>query len=91
MSLRERISRSRIALLWWQLRSSYWFVPSVMALASAALALATVALDRHLTDEFTNGWTWIYRGGADGARAVLSAVAGSVIGGSRRSAGGMPG
>lgn len=50
-----------------------------MALCAVGLSFATVAID----DRFTRNWlknvTWIYNGGADGARAVLQTIAGSMI------------
>jgi uncharacterized membrane protein len=61
--------------LWDALRASYWFVPLVMALGAALLALAAVNIDRTLRGE---NW-WTYGGGPEGARAVLSALAGSMI------------
>jgi uncharacterized membrane protein len=64
---------------WEQFRSSFWFVPSVMTAAAAALALATVALDRAKADEWMQTLTWAYTGGAEGASAVLGTIAGSMI------------
>ena len=63
---------------WSRLRSTYWFVPAVMTAAAAALAVAGVAIDRNTAADAP--WlVWAYGGGADGARALLSAVAGSTI------------
>ena len=63
--------------IWQLLRSTYWFVPSLMTLAAVGLALLMVSVDRGTG----SGWLigWLYSGGADGARALLSAVAGSTI------------
>lgn len=50
-----------------------------MPLAAGALAVALVALDREGVF-FTNGSThWIFGGGAEGARGMLSAIAGGLI------------
>jgi uncharacterized membrane protein len=61
-----------------RLRSTYWFVPAAVTVLSMGLAIGLVYLDRSLG---TDAWwlSWVYGGGADGARALLSAVAGSVI------------
>jgi uncharacterized membrane protein len=58
---------------------SVWFVPSLMALLAGLLAFASVALDRRLGDEWAMDIGWVWAGGADGARSVLSVVAGSVM------------
>lgn len=63
-----------------RLRSSYWFLPAVMALAALLLSAATLALDRGLAPARLAGFTAV--GGLeqpDGARALLSTVAGSLI------------
>jgi uncharacterized membrane protein len=64
--------------LWNRLRGTYWFVPSLLTLAAIALGSGLVAIDRRFPD--AAGWLWwAYGGGPDGARALLSAVAGSTI------------
>lgn len=62
-----------------QLHSTYWFLPAL--LAAIAIGLATVALtvDQAAADRIQSAG-WIYVGGADGAWALLSTVAGSMIG-----------
>ena len=62
-----------------RLRTSFWFLPTLMTLGSAALAYAMVALDRHLSHELPEAFDWAYTGGAEGASSVLSAIAGSMI------------
>ena len=49
-----------------------------MAASSAVLALSSVALDQKLPQSW-RGNDWIYSGGAEGARAVLSVIASSMI------------
>lgn len=64
--------------LWDRLHSTYWFVPSLVTIGCLAMAFALVWWDRSYTD--VPGWLgWAYGGGADGARALLSAIAGSTI------------
>ncbi|HEY1067251.1 MAG TPA: DUF2254 domain-containing protein [Pirellulales bacterium] len=60
---------------WEHLRSSFWFLPSLMTLAAVVLASLTVAIDGTLATP----WDWAYDGGAEGASAVLGAIAGSMI------------
>jgi uncharacterized membrane protein len=70
--------RTRVRHSWEILHSSYWFVPTVMMAAAAGLALGLGALDvslaaRGARPRFVEGV------GADGARLLLSTLAGSVI------------
>lgn len=63
---------------WDSLRESFWFVPTLMVAFAIVLSFVTIALDEGDTECFTKfGWT--YTRGADGARAILSTVAGSMI------------
>ena len=64
---------------WEALRGSYWFVPSLMTMGAIALSYAFLALDQRLNVSSLRGYSWIYAGGASGARSVLSTVASSVI------------
>ena len=61
-----------------RLQSTYWFLPAILTVAAAGLGLGLTALDRSYPDP-TSWMGWAYGGGADGARALLSAVAGSII------------
>lgn len=65
--------------VWDRLRSSFWFLPSTMAAGAAALSFALVWLDTALDDGAIERLGWLYGFGPEGARAVLSAVAGSMI------------
>lgn len=67
-----------LSKLWNSLRFSYWFLPSLMAVGGIGLAMVALTLDQ--TDSIkTEALFWLYQGGPDGARALLSAVAGSMI------------
>jgi uncharacterized membrane protein len=71
--------RLRLLHAWTSLRSTYWFIPAIMALAAGVLAIASVQADRYLAGSSVERLGWIYSGGPEGARAVLSVVAGSVM------------
>ena len=63
---------------WWEtLTSTLWFVPAVMTTASIAVAALTTAFDRG--SRIDGGWFFLYSGGPEGARSVLSTIAGSMI------------
>lgn len=64
---------------WDRIRSSLWFIPTLMAICAVSLALASVALDRQVTNWLLHAWGWTFTGGAEGASAVLSVIAGSMI------------
>ena len=70
---------SRVWAFWERLRSSFWFLPSVMTSGAAGLSFATVALDASVSDDWLNTFGLAYSGGAEGASAVLGAIAGSMI------------
>jgi uncharacterized membrane protein len=72
------VRQARLQKLWDSLHSSYWFLPSLMALAAIALALTMLSLDRNTNGQLS-GISWVYTGGPDGARAVLSAIASSMM------------
>lgn len=61
------------------LGSSYWFVPTVMAIAAVLLAGGMVALDSKVGSAWMDGYVWLYASRPDGARQVLSSVGGSMI------------
>jgi uncharacterized membrane protein len=60
-----------------RLRSTYWFVPAIITCTAAGLGAVLVAVDRSTESPLLVGWA--YGGGADGARSLLSAIAGSTI------------
>ena len=70
---------SRARHRWDQLSSSYWFVPTVMMVGAGTLALGMVWADLKVVGEPSDTTIWLYTGGAQGARSMLSIVAGSVI------------
>jgi uncharacterized membrane protein len=64
---------------WDTLRSSFWFVPALMAALATALAFGSVALDEAVGAAWVRKWSWGYSGSADGASMLLGTVAGSMI------------
>ncbi|MDX2169311.1 MAG: DUF2254 domain-containing protein [Deltaproteobacteria bacterium] len=68
----------RLTTAWFWLRASYWFVPTLITLAAVAMALGLIALDRAVA-QAAEVPAWVYSGSAEGARALLSAVASSMV------------
>jgi uncharacterized membrane protein len=71
--------RERLRSAWDRLHSSYWFVPAIMCLVSGSMAFLILQLDIRYRDDALREQGWLYSGGAEGARAVLSTIAGSVM------------
>jgi uncharacterized membrane protein len=70
--------RTRIFSFWYALISSFWFVPSVIVLLSIGLWYSMHLVDSSVIHESIQFW-WVYSGGLDGARSLLSAIASSTI------------
>jgi uncharacterized membrane protein len=71
--------KTRLRNLWEVLRSTFWLVPALMTLVAAALSFALIALDQAVRDRVLEQAGWIWAGGPEGARELLSTVAGSMI------------
>lgn len=70
----------RFLNIWERLRASYWFVPSLLALVAAGLSVGMAKVDGLYGASYVRELGWIYTGGPEGARGVLSAISSSVIG-----------
>lgn len=62
------------------LRGKYWLIPTLMALGAIVMAVVVVTLDRQLGVELIEYVPWLYTNEPSGARALLSTIAGSMIG-----------
>ena len=71
----------RVKLAQWRdaLTTGFWFVPTVMTVLAAILAFLLVAADQRLDPGTESTLGWAYSGGAEGARSLLSTIAGSMI------------
>lgn len=73
--------KTRIANLWEVLHDSYWFIPSLMVIASITTALVLLFIDHRIDIDvykFSN-ISFVYSGGIDSARNILSDIAASII------------
>lgn len=61
------------------IRGSYWFLPTWMALAAIGLSFVTYYIDSVNGAEWLRPYEWLYYNQADGARATLTTIAGSMI------------
>lgn len=70
---------NKLKQLWSNFRSSLWFVPVLMVIASAVLALVFIEVDGRTNRELLAQYPRIFGAGADGSRGMLSSIAGSMI------------
>ena len=61
------------------LRSSFWFVPSLMVAISIVLATVLVEAESAVSDRWLAQWPRLFGAGAEGARQMLSTLAGSMM------------
>lgn len=71
--------RSRYVAAIEDIRASYWFLPTLLAVAAVALGLGLVLLDARVGDAWLGRYEWFYGSRPEGARAMLSTIAGSTI------------
>ena len=61
------------------IRGSYWFVPSLLAMLGFAAGMGLVYLDAVIGNAWLGRFEWFYGSRPEGARSLLSTVAGSTI------------
>ena len=71
--------KARIKAHWENVKDSLWFLPSMMAIGAIALSFLMVHIDQKVETSWVMAVGWLWAGGTDGARAVLSTIAGSTI------------
>lgn len=69
----------RMQHIWTQVRSTFWFVPALMVVGAVALASGLIYLDGHLSLRIADVYPRLFGTNAEGARSILSAIAGSMI------------
>lgn len=71
--------RTLIFRYWDRIRSSLWFIPTLMAIIAVLMAFISIALDKTDTNWLLHTWGWTFTGGAEGGSSVLGIIAGSMI------------
>ena len=69
----------KLKQLWINLRSSFWFLPSLMVTGSIAIAGIFIEADSAGSDRWLSQWPRLFGVGAEGARQMLSTLAGSMM------------
>ena len=62
-----------------RLSTSYWFLPTVLALRAIALSALTLHIDSSVNTKWARQAAWVWGGGPEGARNVLATIASSTI------------
>ncbi len=70
---------NKIKQSWNNLQASFWFVPSVIIVASILLAVAFIEIDATGSRPWMDRWPRLFGAGAAGARGMLSTIAGSMM------------
>lgn len=70
------LSQFRQALV--HLRSSLWFIPTLLIIGAVVLALSLVELDLRVDGDLRQWWPRVFAMEAEGARTMLSAIASSM-------------
>ena len=73
------LSPARVRLLWSSLLSTLWFMPGLLVLGGAALAVAMVDVSARVDAEVLARWPRLFGASADSSRDMLAAIAGSLI------------
>lgn len=71
------LMKASLLKYWDSIRTSFWFLPSLMAFGAMLLAAGTITLDAAIAGAWMAQFA--YAGDADGAAEVMSTIAGSMI------------
>lgn len=69
---------TKLKHLWSHLRSSFWFVPSLIVAFSMVLAVGLIEVDSSGSQDWMDHWPRLFGAGAAGARGMLATIAGSM-------------
>lgn len=70
---------NKLIKYWGDLRSSFWFMPSFIVAAIMVFAVLLIEFDASISQGWMAQWPRVFGVGADGARAMLSTLAGSMM------------
>ena len=70
---------NKLKQIWSNLRSSFWFMPSLIVAISIVIAAALIEADSAGSDRWLARWPRLFGTGAEGARGILSTIAGSMM------------
>ena len=70
---------NKIRRLWSNLQASFWLVPSLIVAVSIVFAVALIEVDSGGSELWLARWPRIFGAGVEGARGMLSTIAGSMM------------
>ena len=70
---------AKLGKLWDSLHASFWFVPTLMLVLAIGLSFITIEIDQRRETNIIEKLGWTYSLGPNGSRAILSAIAGSMM------------
>ncbi|ACF02321.1 conserved hypothetical protein [Rhodopseudomonas palustris TIE-1] len=76
---RSFLSAAQLLSSWDRARSSFWFLPTVMAALAIGLSFGLIEVDNWLGSGTVGDIEYLYLFGPEGARAILSTIASSMI------------
>ena len=76
---RRFVFLNKLKQLWSKVRTSFWFVPSLMVAVSILLAVVLIEIDSSGSERWLTRWPRMFGAGAEGARGMLSTIAGSMM------------
>ncbi len=72
-------SITRVSAIWGRLNPSFWFVPAMMCAVAVGLSFLLIEVDTRLGVGTVSDFGLLYTFGPEGARAILSVIASSMI------------
>ncbi|MEX2570464.1 MAG: DUF2254 domain-containing protein [Gemmatimonadota bacterium] len=70
---------TKISGAWNDLRASYWFIPALMSVGAVILSVVLLRVDRQIGADIPPGAWYIFGGGPEGARALMSSIVTAMI------------
>jgi uncharacterized membrane protein len=71
--------KTLLSTVWEKLSTSYWFLPTLLALSAIGLSALTLRIDQSINPQWARHASWVWAGGPEGARNVLATIASSTI------------
>lgn len=70
---------NRLHQYWYDVRSSFWFVPALIILGAIALAIGLIDASASIDQRMLERWPLLFGAGAAGSRGLLATIASSMI------------
>jgi len=71
--------KTRLINLWESLKTSFWFIPTLMVLAAIIISICIISLDRYLITDYLSFFGFFTLVSPEGARLILSTIAASMM------------